>query len=100
MREAPGDYYLFDIDVDEGQRGRGVGRLALEIVIRELKRSDVARLGLSVFDPNAVAARLYVSLGFETVSQPARDVAGALSPPSGEAMMPAVQRRSSAQVRR
>jgi len=68
MRESSGDCYLFDIDVDEEERGQGVGRVAVKMVISEVEHLNVDRLGLNVFDSNAAAVVLYESLGFETVS--------------------------------
>jgi len=61
--ESPGDWYLFDIEIDEDERGHGIGRAALEEVISELERSTVARLGLNVFDSNTAVVALYESLG-------------------------------------
>jgi len=61
---SPGDWYLFDIEIDEDERGHGIGRAALEEVISELDRSTFARLGLNVFDSNTAAVALYESLGF------------------------------------
>ncbi len=62
--ESPGDWYLFYIEIDEDERGHGIGRAALEEVISELERSTVARLGLNVFGSNTAAVALYESLGF------------------------------------
>jgi len=65
IRESPGDCYLFEIDIEQEERGQGLGRMALELVISELQRSTFDRLGLNVFDSNAAARALYESLGFE-----------------------------------
>jgi len=64
--EAPGDWYLYEVDVVEEERGHGIGRAALEEVISELDPATVDRLGLNVFDSNTAAVALYESLGFET----------------------------------
>lgn len=66
--ESKADYCLFDIDIEHDERGRGLGRAALTMVISDLERTrDGRRLGLSVFDSNAAAVSLYQSLGFEFV---------------------------------
>jgi len=63
--ESPGDWYLFEIDIDEEERGHGIGRAALQEVISELDRATVDRLGLNVFENNSAALALYESLGFK-----------------------------------
>lgn len=59
-----GEAWLYDITIDEAERGRGYGRaamLALEPAVREL---GFARLALNVWGANAVARGLYRSLGY------------------------------------
>ena len=65
VRESPGDWYLFEIDIDEAERGHGNGRAALQEVISELDLPTTNRLGLNVFDSNSAAIALYESLGFK-----------------------------------
>jgi len=65
LRESPGDWYLFEVEVDEAERGHGIARAALTEVICALDPSTVERLGLNVFDANTAAVALYESLGFE-----------------------------------
>ncbi|MDQ3543788.1 MAG: GNAT family N-acetyltransferase, partial [Actinomycetota bacterium] len=72
LPESSGDYYLFEIDIDEDERGQSLGREAIKVMIGELERENVGRFGLSVFDSNTAAVTLYESLGFET----RRDVDG------------------------
>jgi ribosomal protein S18 acetylase RimI-like enzyme len=64
VHDSPGDWFLFEIAIDEGLRGHGVGRTALEAVISELDEAGVNRLGLNVFESNTAAIALYRSLGF------------------------------------
>jgi RimJ/RimL family protein N-acetyltransferase len=63
IRESSGDWYLFEIDIDEEEQGHGLGRAALQEVISELDLPTVDRLGLNVFDSNSAAGALYESLG-------------------------------------
>lgn len=64
LGESSDDRYLFEIDIDEGERGRGAGRWAMHAVISELACSKVVRLGLNVSRSNTAAVTLYESLGF------------------------------------
>lgn len=66
IRESPGDWYLFEIDIDEAERGHGIGRAALQQVISESDLPTNDRLGLNVFDSNSAAIALYESLGFKS----------------------------------
>ena len=55
---------MYDITIDEAERGRGFGRaamLALEEELRDLGHESVA---LNVWGGNAVARGLYRSLGY------------------------------------
>lgn len=56
--------WVFDILVDETRRGRGHGRALMLLAERECLAREVRRLGLNVFADNAVARRLYASLGY------------------------------------
>jgi ribosomal protein S18 acetylase RimI-like enzyme len=56
--------YVWDVEIDEAQRGRGFGRQAM-LVAEELARSrGLDRIELNVFGGNAVARGLYGSLGY------------------------------------
>ena len=64
----PGAGYVYDIEIEESERGRGYGRaamLAAEDVLRSAGFSDV---GLSVFGFNHTAKQLYDSIGYRTVA--------------------------------
>ena len=59
-----GEAWLYDIVIDEPERGRGYGRkamLALEDEVRSLGHDGI---GLNVFGGNDVARGLYRSLGY------------------------------------
>lgn len=61
-------WWVWDIEVHAGSRGHGYGRAAM-LLGEEYARSQGARtLGLNVFGSNAVARRLYESLGYETTA--------------------------------
>ena len=61
--------FIFDIVLDEDQRGKGYGKqtmLALEKFAREM---GLKTLALHVFAYNTAAMRLYKGLGYELTSQ-------------------------------
>lgn len=61
--------FVYDIEMDETQRGKGYGRatmLAGEVAAKEL---GATTMGLNVFGFNKPAINLYTSLGYEVSSQ-------------------------------
>ena len=61
--------FIYDIALDESQRGKGYGKhtmLALEEFAKEL---GLETIGLHVFAYNTVAMRLYKGLGYRVTSQ-------------------------------
>jgi GNAT superfamily N-acetyltransferase len=60
--------YVYDIAVDEGLRGRGIGRAALLAADDWARSVGFVAIGLSVFGFNADAQRLYASAGYEVVA--------------------------------
>jgi GNAT superfamily N-acetyltransferase len=61
-------WWVWDVLVDEGRRGEGLGRATM-LLAEEYATSHGARsLGLSVFGFNEAARRLYESLGYGTTS--------------------------------
>ena len=56
--------FIYDIHIDEAYRGRGYGKAAMILVEEEARRRGIDRVALSVFGRNAVARRLYQSLGY------------------------------------
>ena len=66
--DGVGPAWVYDIEVEESRRGGGWGR-ALMLEAERLAREDgYAEIGLNVFGSNAVARRLYESLGYRTSS--------------------------------
>jgi GNAT superfamily N-acetyltransferase len=61
-------FWLWDVFVDEVHRGRGLGRLAMQLAEEEARRRGIARVELNVFGGNVVARSLYRSLGYDEVS--------------------------------
>jgi ribosomal protein S18 acetylase RimI-like enzyme len=61
-------WWLWDIWVNESDRGRGVGREVLALVEAEVRRLHGMSVGLSVFGSNDQARRLYERSGYEVVS--------------------------------
>jgi ribosomal protein S18 acetylase RimI-like enzyme len=59
-----GDAWLYDIVVDEAERGRGVGRAAMLALEQEVRVLGYTSVGLNVWGGNDVARSLYRSLGY------------------------------------
>ncbi|SDY56940.1 Acetyltransferase (GNAT) family protein [Herbiconiux ginsengi] len=64
----PGEWWVFDIEIDRAHRGQGLGRETMLLAEREARAHGAVRLGLNVFGHNTVAQRLYASLGYETTA--------------------------------
>ncbi len=64
----PGTWFIYDIVIDEDQRGRGLGRGAMEAAERLAGDAGATRLSLNVFGPNTVARALYESLGYSVMA--------------------------------
>ncbi|WP_432087716.1 MULTISPECIES: GNAT family N-acetyltransferase [unclassified Streptomyces] len=58
--------YVYDIEVDEEQRGHGYGRALMLLAERVAREAGETLLGLHVFADNTPAVRLYESLGYRT----------------------------------
>lgn len=64
----PSSWWVWDVAVHEGFRGRGIGRAAM-LLAEDVARSQGARaIRLNVFAYNEPAIRLYDDLGYETAS--------------------------------
>lgn len=59
--------YIFDLEVDPAHRRRGHAARALDEVIAWARRGEFPAVGLSVFDHNPGARRLYEAAGFAVV---------------------------------
>lgn len=67
--------YVYDISIDDEQRGHGYGRRAMLLAEDEARVGGLMRIELNVFGGNDVARGLYRSLGYvETGVQMAKDL--------------------------
>lgn len=63
---ANGHRYIWRLMTDEKYQGKGYGRAAIQVVIRELSlKPDCEEVWLSFEPENKGAEKLYLSLGFE-----------------------------------
>ncbi|MHC1680796.1 MAG: GNAT family N-acetyltransferase [Methanomassiliicoccales archaeon] len=60
--------FIYDVFIDEGERGKGYGRAMLISLEAKAKRMKIDSLALHVFAYNDVARHLYESLGYEVKS--------------------------------
>jgi len=60
--------WIWDVFVEPTERGRGLGREAMQLAEEEGRRRGVDRVELNVFGGNEVARRLYGSLGYEEIA--------------------------------
>lgn len=60
--------FIYDIEIDAAQRGKGYGRRTLELLEESLRPQGVTRIALNVFGDNAVAHALYRKVGYYTVA--------------------------------
>ncbi|MGI3785311.1 MAG: GNAT family N-acetyltransferase [Janthinobacterium lividum] len=72
-RREPGLSFVYDVEVAEQHRGRGLGRAAMVVAEVLARRAGDDRLGLHVFGGNDVARGLYGSQGY-TVSSTQHDL--------------------------
>lgn len=71
---------LYDIVVDPGARGRGIGRRLLDATLAFLKSHGAPRVVLSTASGNAAAQRLFESAGFRrTMIEMTREMDGGAS---------------------
>ncbi len=60
--------FLYDILVDEGFRGKGYGKAALEELEERLREMGIGQVALHVFADNKIAISLYNKQGYYTAS--------------------------------
>jgi ribosomal protein S18 acetylase RimI-like enzyme len=60
-----GEWYIYDIVVDEAHRGKGLGRLTMLAAEDFVAAHGGTRIALNVFGPNRVARSLYESLDYQ-----------------------------------
>ena len=61
-------WFVFDLEIEKGFRGRGFGREAMEEAEEWTREHGGTRVGLNVFGPNLAARSLYDSLGYEVLA--------------------------------
>lgn len=66
--QSPGEWFIYDIEIDEDVRGTGLGRATMLAAEAFVTSQAGTRLGLNVFGNNTVARRLYESLDYRTLS--------------------------------
>ncbi|MBT0771472.1 GNAT family N-acetyltransferase [Kineosporia sp. J2-2] len=71
-RGTPDCAFLYDIEVDEPHRGRGLGRALLTAAEQAVAERGVGALELNVFGDNASAIGLYGSAGYTVITQQMR----------------------------
>jgi GNAT superfamily N-acetyltransferase len=63
-RRWPAQGWVYDVEVEPGMRGRGLGAAAMAHAGRWARAAGLSSLALNVFGPNAHARRLYERLGY------------------------------------
>jgi ribosomal protein S18 acetylase RimI-like enzyme len=61
--------FVYDIEIDETQRGQGYGRATMLAGEEAARALGAETIGLNVFGFNTTAIRLYDSLGYEVTTQ-------------------------------
>jgi ribosomal protein S18 acetylase RimI-like enzyme len=61
--------FIYEIVLDEAQRGKGYGKQAMLALEKIAKEMGLESIGLHVFTHNTVAVRLYENLGYEVTNQ-------------------------------
>lgn len=60
--------FIYDIELDENQRGKGYGNLTMASLEKYAKSEGISRIGLHVFAHNERAFALYQKMGYEIKS--------------------------------
>ena len=68
-RGTPDCAFIYDIEVEQEYRGRGLGRALMQAVEEAVAAYGVGALALNVFGENAPAVSLYTSAGYRVVTQ-------------------------------
>jgi ribosomal protein S18 acetylase RimI-like enzyme len=64
MDDFGSNLFIYDVQIDEAQRGRGLGRAAMLLAEEEARRRGIPAVTLNVFGGNEIARNLYRSLGY------------------------------------
>ena len=60
--------FVYDIEMDEAQRGKGYGAATMRALEEELRPTGVTHIGLNVFGPNTIARALYDKMGYRVAA--------------------------------
>ncbi|UFS58903.1 GNAT family N-acetyltransferase [Subtercola endophyticus] len=66
--KRPQEWWVFDVEIDEGHRGKGYGLAAMQLAEPAARERGAVKLGLNVFGTNTVAQQLYRSLDYTTTA--------------------------------
>jgi len=66
--QRPGVGYVYDVGIDEAERGKGLGRAAMLAAEQVARAQGQTEIGLNVFGFNDPARSLYDSLGYRVVA--------------------------------
>ena len=75
-QDLDGVGWIWDVEVDPEERGRGLGRTAMLLAEEHARSLGYRALALNVFGFNATARGLYESLGYETTAEQMRKELG------------------------
>ena len=65
LNQRDGEWFIYDIEVRESQRGKGLGRATMRAIEHFVREHNGTTIGLSVFGFNKVAQNLYLSEGYD-----------------------------------
>lgn len=68
INEARKNAFIYEIRINEEQRGKGYGKRTLELLEEELRPLGITSISLNVFGDNAVAQKLYQKQGYSITS--------------------------------
>jgi GNAT superfamily N-acetyltransferase len=66
--QGSGEWFIYDVVVDEAHRGKGLGRLTMLAAEDYVASHGGSRIALNVFGPNRVARNLYESMDYQVRS--------------------------------
>ncbi len=62
------DGFIFELYIDESQRGKGYGKQAMLLIEEKARELGLKSIGLHVFGSNKIARNLYEAVGYEVTS--------------------------------
>jgi len=62
------DGFIFELYVDEKQRGKGYGKQAMLLIEEKARELGLKSIGLHVFGSNKIARNLYEAVGYQVTS--------------------------------